>query len=183
MLQGYCKKQCKFQFGSKEMSPQLQSLQRPMTQKAISKYPLHKGVRLPPLRVCSEIPRTLTPFLLFLLLRQLQLFQAPEHLSPLHEGKAVLSSRVGVSCLQKASQSIDHIKGTSFFKLETPISWLGVIVLPLMGRVAELHPFSDSSWIRWVHKLHSSTCSFTQPQHLTCQHPFQSKSYIAFKTL
>jgi hypothetical protein len=55
------------------------------------------------------------------LLGQLQLFQAPEHLSPLQEEKAVLSSRFGVSCLQKASQSIDHIKGTSFFKLQTPI--------------------------------------------------------------
>jgi len=77
-----------------------------MTLKVIGKYPLHKGVRLPPLLVCSEIPRTLTPLLLFLSLGQLQLFQAPEHLSPLQEGKAVLSSRVQVSCLQKASQSI-----------------------------------------------------------------------------
>jgi len=95
--------------------------------------------------VCSEIPGTLTPFLIFLSLGQLQLFQAPEHVSPLQEGKVELSSRVGVCCLQKASQSIHHIKDTSFFKLQTPIHDWGVIVLPLAGRVAELHPFSDSS--------------------------------------
>jgi hypothetical protein len=56
-------------------------------------------------------------------------------------------------------------------------SWLGVIVLPLMGRVAELHPLSDSIWIRWVCQLHFSTCSFTHHMnHLVLKAHFQSPS-------
>jgi hypothetical protein len=63
-----------------------------------------------------------------------------------------LSSRVGVSCLQKANQSIHHIKSTSFFKLQTPIhdwgllsyhSWAELLSSILFQILAELDEYAN----------------------------------------